>query len=596
MSSMETIQKRLTDTFVSGEFGGFWPAGDFSVEAGLKDDFPYVKEGDALAFPDIVNNAQDRSKWQSTAHLARLYWLAKAWYLMAADGEEKRHVYDAILMPLLDHWLKNDFQSTNWWYNEICIPMQFGEIGIFLFDTLDESRRAKYLEIFGRGSFGTRPSLMKNWTGANLLWFSMVTMYYAVLTGDEALLKLAVSRASEEIVFGREGMQEDGSFFQHGPRLYTCGYGLNFIYTLSKQIFILSGTEFQFSQEKLNLLLFPLLDGAQYMFQGNTVDYCTIGREYTRAGNHTCKNYNIIDALSLLSRVPEMPRQDEIQAFFEAFKNNRSAVTGVRVFEKAMFITSHIDGTYISVRGMNPSLWDEEICNNEGILGYNLSYGTHTTVMKDGGEYFDIAPLWDYARMPGTTARYETDEELLAKPDFTKRAVSGKAFGCGKLDDCGYIVMDFERESITGKFAAMATPFGTVLFGRDFIDSEGEALFTTAEQCRVCGDVSLAEDSKSCVHNGVLYELLVGEKLAYTIEEKRGTYKRNNKSEKEVEFVGDVLTLSLTRADNAYAYVICPEKYKGLFTVSAFSEEKATAKLPDGREMTVSFLDGSCHF
>ncbi len=595
MSSIQKVKQKLIEVYATREFHGFRATEPFSVRDTLREDYPYVREDGTLAFPDVLGNSTDRSKWRSTTHLSRLFLMAREWYNMK-DGEEKERIYEKILLPLLDHWLIHDFKSTNWWFNEICIPAQFGEIGLFLFDRLDAERKEKFLAIFGRGSFGPRPELMKNWTGANLLWFSYSSILYAALTGDDALLKTTVGRAAEEIAFGREGMQKDGSFFQHGPRLYSCGYGISFVATISKEIFVLSGTEFQFPKEKLELFLFHLLDGVRYMTHKDSVDYCTVGREYSRQENKTCKNHSLIPALSLLSRVPEMPRKDEIDAFFEAYKNKKTAVQGIRVFEDAMLLTSHLGDTYISVRGMSPDLWDEEICNSEGILGYNLSYGTHTTVMRSGDEYLDMSALWDYARMPGTTARYETEEQLLARPDFTKRAVSGKAFGCGKIGDCGYIVMDFSHETVSGKFAALATPWGTVLFGRDFADSEGARLFTTAEQCRLCGDISLSDDEKTFTHNGVTYDLLVGGKFSYTAEKRQGNYKRNNVCEKDVPYAGDVLTLSVEREENAYAYAIFPSDCQERFTVSGFTAEKADLILPDGREIAVDFKSGSCRF
>ncbi|MCQ3915745.1 MAG: hypothetical protein MJ195_03470 [Mycoplasmoidaceae bacterium] len=63
-------------------------------------------------------------------------------------------------------------------------------------------------------------------------------------------------------------------------------------------------------------------------------------------------------------------------------------------------------------------------------------YGVNVCAMEDGDEYADISPLWNYCQIPGTTAYYESDEQLKKydNEDF-KRTKSGTFYaGADKVE------------------------------------------------------------------------------------------------------------------------------------------------------------------
>ena len=95
----------------------------------------------------------------------------------------------------------------------------------------------------------TRPEISEKWTGANLIWGASNTIKHAILIEDGALLCQAVERAAKELEIardGQEGIPPDGSFYQHGPRLYSGGYGRSFADEISQMTYCLQQTPYQF--------------------------------------------------------------------------------------------------------------------------------------------------------------------------------------------------------------------------------------------------------------------------------------------------------------------------------------------------------------
>ena len=60
------------------------------------------------------------------------------------------------------------------------------------------------------------------------------------------------------------------------------------------------------------------------------------------------------------------------------------------------------DGYHVGIKLSSDRTKNGEVVNNENLLGYYLSDGV-TTLMQDGDEYYNIMPLIDWNKLPGTT-------------------------------------------------------------------------------------------------------------------------------------------------------------------------------------------------
>lgn len=82
-------------------------------------------------------------------------------------------------------------------------------------------------------------------TGENRVWYSFGAIHRAVLEGNDAALHTGVEAIKSVLVVlatADEGIQVDQTFYQHSTRIYNGGYGLQFVFDVSKWVGILAGT------------------------------------------------------------------------------------------------------------------------------------------------------------------------------------------------------------------------------------------------------------------------------------------------------------------------------------------------------------------
>lgn len=536
---------------------------------------------------DIDYSDQTRSRWCARLHFVRILSILKG-FGKSRLAEDR--AYTKKMIGALNYWLVNDFENPNWWHNQIGMPEGIGDIAILMHSFLDQETLLRAAALVSKGSMAQNTRISETWTGANLMWGALNTIRHALLTEDEALLLRATERISDEITVGmEEGIQEDYSFFQHGPRLYSGGYGRSFLYGVSKTLFLLNGTKYQLPREKAEIILSFLLEGVRPMVQGHALDWSCVGRELTR--RNALDVGSIKTALELLLRTAELPRKSELKDFLESIQGG-TRPTLTKYFDQAFMLCHHFNGIYVGAKFLNDRLWGAEICNREGELCYNLSYGTQTCIMKNGDEYFNINPVWDYSRIPGTTSLIQTDEQLLARKDWTNCPLPNQCFGGKGQGSRAVIYERAEHDGIKMLVADFAFEDGFVCLGveterQDGFD--GAKFVSTVDQCLVQGD--LLVESNSILHNGIRYTALRDTRIKSAVETKRGSWQRNNAAQSDETVSAEVLTLSIEHSEKSqceYAYMISSaESPTPKVEVLRNDCSVQAIRLPDGSVMAV---------
>ena len=541
---------------------------------------------DMWYWKDIDYSDQTWSFWCARQHFDRIISILKGFGKshLSEDG-----VYTKKMIGALSYWLVNDFENPNWWHNHIGMPESIGNIAIMMNSVLDKETLSRAATLVSKGSMAQNERIAEKWTGANLMWGALNTIRHALLTEDESLLRRAAARISDEITVGmKEGIQEDYSFFQHGPRLYSGGYGRSFLCDISKTLFLLSGTKYQLPREKTDIILSYLLEGVRPMVQGHGLDWSCVGRELTRP--NALSVGPIKTAVELLLRTAELPRKPELQIFLESMQGGTQP-TLTKYFDQAFMLCHHFNGIYVGAKFLNDRVWGAEICNREGELCYNMSYGTQTCIMKSGNEYFNINPVWDYSRIPGTTALIETDEQLLARKDWTKRPLPNQCFG-GKQQGRRAVIYELaEHDGIKMPVADFAFEDGFVCLGVE-TERQGVAVaefVSTVDQCLAHGDTLV--EGNSILHNGIRYTALQDTHIKAAVERKHGSWKRNNAALSDEAVSAEVLTLSIEHSKKnkcEYAYIISSTDTP-MPQVEVLRNDCAlqAIRLPDGSVMAV---------
>ncbi len=509
-------------------------------------------------FTDLDYYKEIRAFWPVCDAYKRLLWVA-------VEREEERDPARRLEMENfitrhLDYLLYYKFRSPNWWFNEVGVPLVLSYLLVFIKDFLPARLYSEALTELDPSSIIKNPQYILRKTGANMTWFCMLSIRHGALTDNPDEIHLAIRFAAESTYGGEEGLQSDGSFFQHGRLLYTCGYGRAYLGHFANMLYMLSGTSFEFPKGAVSNVVTHTLDGVRYMLAARSVNPLSCGREYQRPAGLEIGGFAL--SIPMLAECEGIPRSDELKRLAEAIKSGEPTFIGAKYFDVAGMLVLNTGSLYFAFQGASDGLCTSEIINSENVLGYNRSYGTMTAAVRNGDEYLD-PQLFDYAKMPGTTAKNETDEQLLAKPDFTRVPIKSLGHG-GKCDgERGVCRLITAHEDVEATVTAFVTPTGAVLLGADIKCESAAPLTTTVEQSRAKGSFRTENGGKTVVHGGIRYENLdTGSHFHAEICHKEATEARNNVTATPTPISGDLflLTIPVDVTHPSYAYAITAEE------------------------------------
>jgi chondroitin AC lyase len=460
-------------------------------------------------WPDIDYQDQERAFWKTEIHLQRVLQISKACRLTKEPDERLQNATAAAL----NWWLEHDPKNPNWWFNEIGIPQLMGEIGILLRPRLTPQQRDKISQIMQRGKWTTR-------TGQNLVWLTSIQVMRGLIENAPDTIDQAYKRMYEEIrvePIGKEGIQADFSFHQHGSQFYSGGYGLGFGNDVSRFVALARGTRYQIPADKMKILESYLLDGQQWMIRGQVFDYSAVGRELTRAGKLAVIRdwgrgpispagaaYGLENSLEMLADM-DTPRRKEFERFASRLRGepNAKPLSGNRYFWCSDYMAHHRPEFFVSIRMFSDRLLNTEIVNNEGRKSHHLADGA-TYIYRSGDEYRDIFPAWDWTKVPGTTA-IQTPLEQLDPKQYIR--VKGETSFVGGVSDgqVGLAAMDLKRGPLAAKKAWLCLDDAVVFMGAGITCTDPVDVVTTVNQCLLNGVAQNSEDGRSIRHDGIGY-------------------------------------------------------------------------------------------
>ncbi|MCR4615851.1 MAG: hypothetical protein K5756_06860 [Clostridiales bacterium] len=582
-ADIKTISDNVTDGLLNGTMATFGSADLYGVDE-IISLISYDGDGNCF-FADIDYSDEARAMWPAAKHLNRTERLAIV-YRLERDNAKKAE-YKDIVLKLINHWIKKDYQNPNWWYNKLSNPNVLGEIGILMKPDLSADQLKKLSVLVGRGCFLVDP-VLRAYTGANAVDISMSSIKFGVLTGNGSAIRSALRVVAGELDYGLvEGIKKDGTFFQHGERLYMGGYGIEFIKGISNVVGMISGTKYMFSGKQLTPFSEFILTGLRKMSFGNTLDPTTMGRSVSRINAQPLTA--IVPDLVRLANTEGMPGRNEIMEYAVSIANNTKNNYGLHYYDKANFLVVNNEDFYFSFLGGNSKMFYSEITNDENILSYNSSFPGVTTIMHTGNELTNISPLYNYSLIPGTTAVYESDEELAARKDPSYRLLPG-TYGSQTAEGAAVVFAKTKHENISMTVSCFATDNAVILLGTGMKNSDGKQMFTTLDQSYYAG--SFRQDGNTVIHNGIKYELLQGGSLCAGSEHRVGNWRRNNLTMPDAYAEGDVFTVFFANS-GSYAYSVMSENTQADFEVIMNTEKIQAVKLPDGRIAAVFLSAGS---
>lgn len=335
-------------------------------------------------WPDIDYATRQRTHWTPAVHLERLRFLAIAFNTPGNPLHEKPAVLATILRGL-ESWFADTPVSDNWWWNRIGGPLPLVSTLQLLGERLPAPLRARAI-----ASLQENPDM----TGQNRVWISQVVIYRGLLENSPARIAAGVTGIEGTLhITTQEGIQCDGSFWQHGQQLYNGGYGLGFLSDTSRWAVMLRGTAFDFQPSSLQSLFILANTGTAWMARKGRVDPLVTGRELVRPR---------IDNRHATALAVGLGNIATLQAAAPASLVQGPAPASARHFWRGDYTVLHRPGFMTSLRTISTGRTGMEIVNSENLLGTYLPFGT-TLIFRDGHEYDNLAPLWDWRQLPGTT-------------------------------------------------------------------------------------------------------------------------------------------------------------------------------------------------
>lgn len=581
--SVNAIGDNITEGLLNGTLSPF-SGSDIADPGAIRSLIAEDADGNCY-FTDIDYGNQDRAVWPAARHLTRTERLA---ILFRRETDpDARAAYKDLIVKLLAHWIKNDYTNPNWWHNKLSDPNILGEIGVLMKDELEAGQLKELAVLVGRGCYSVDPTLVA-YTGANAVDIAMSSIKFGVITGYASAIKSALRVVSNALNYSlSEGVKKDGTFFQHGNRLYMGGYGAVFISGMAKVIRMVGGTDFMLSGSRLEPLSEFILTGLRTMSFGNVLDPTVMGRSVSRPNAQPLPG--IVSSLKVLAGTDGMPRREEIMAYAASIESNTKQNYGLHYFDNAKFLVINNGDFYFSFRGGDNLMYYAEITNDENILCYNSTFPGVTTVMRTGSEYLNISPLYDYSAIPGTTAVPETDEEIAAHDDATYRALTG-VYGGKAADGAAAVFAKTKHEGIEMTVSCFATDDAAILLGAGMKNDSGKPMVTTLDQSYYTGD--FVQDGNVVIHNGIRYELLEGGTLIAENEHRTGSWRRNNLTLADIAAEGDIFTV-YTENTGSYAYTVMAENTDARFEVIVNTPSVQAVRLPDGRVAAAFYSAGS---
>jgi chondroitin AC lyase len=442
--------------------------------------------------------------------------MAKAARLNHDVGDGDPALGSKVIMAL-KFWDDRDYQNPNWWWNQIGVPELTGEIATLMFEQLPSQEVLRVVEIMKRSDWRK-----DSWSGANLIWGVIIEIVRGCLEGNWNTVAEGYDRMYQEIrIVGpaEEGIQQDNSFHQHGQQLYNGGYGLAYANDIGRFVAFAWGTHFQIPSERMAVFSSYLLDGEQWLVRGNVIDYSTVGREITRQGKVVTPHdwsvgpiapagpaYSLENVVAMLAK-QQIPRRMEFDAFWARLRESPDAqeLVGNKQFWCSDFMVHRRRAFFTSVKMLSTRMLNAELVNGEGKKSHHLSDGVNLLYLK-GDEYKDIFPVWDWAKLPGTTA-IQGDLELGEENCISAR---GRTTFTGGVSDglYGLAAMDLARSNLVARKAWFFFDEGYVCLGAGItlLDHDGHNVVTDVNQTLLNGEVLTSRAPKPTPYGGRIYD------------------------------------------------------------------------------------------
>lgn len=519
---------------------------------------------------DIDYACYFRTHWEPVQHLKRVDELVLSYVNPESDYYANDTLFIAI-SDALQYWCQSAPKCHNWWYNQIAVPQQLGDI-LVLMDSgtrrLSPDLQQKLFKMMAWPD-------PRKWTGANKLDIAMHHLQRGCLLKNDSIMRVASEQAFYAVRITRaEGLQTDLSYQQHDNQLYIGAYGTVFAQGVTKVAHWLQGTPYALQGERLALFRDFILTTYLNVFRGRYIDFSVVGRGISRRSQ--CDGAATAGMLEKLQQLDpgyaEAYEQAKVR-FTEQEKSSFRREVANRIYWRSDYALHNRPGYDFSVRTASVRTRKTESGNGENLCGGYLSDGA-TDIRVNGNEYYEIFPVWDWNKIPGVTV------PQVAPVFAVPWGEMGKAVFSGGVSDGRYGVMAYGMKDygIEARKSWFFFDEEVVCLGAGIKTGSTDQVVTCINQCLLDGEVvfdrgrcpqmngnegvRLKPSVTKILHDSVLYVLTPGMNVYLYRGEQEGNWNTINYGEPDAKVSGQVFKLWIghekNREDEKYAYLVVP--------------------------------------
>ena len=324
----------------------------------------------------------------------------------------------------------------------------------------------------------------------------------ALFKRDVNLFNETIKVIIGEIKFATgRGMQHDYSFHHRTDRVTsTLSYGTGYADAFAEWAALVAGTNYSFPENATSLLIDYYLNGiCQTMVYGKYPDPAAENRSITRSGN--MNPFSAVTPERLLRAATY--RKNELENVVKIRQGKmKSELSFDRFYWDSEYLSHQRPTFFTSVRMFSSRNNNMEMpYNGEGLMNHHYADGSNF-ISRTGQEYYDIYPVFDWQKIPGTTVMQKPS--LPSENEIQKEGLTDFV---GAVTDGLYGVASFDFRSTIDPLRAKKAWF---LFDKEYVClgtgincTSNLPVATTLNQSLLHGDVLVMDgNTKSVLKHG----------------------------------------------------------------------------------------------
>ncbi|MDB5088174.1 MAG: polysaccharide lyase 8 family protein [Mucilaginibacter sp.] len=510
-------------------------------------------------------------------HLSRIFTLAEGYSSDSSTHHLDPTTYSSILKGLR-YWFSATRTNSNWYVNVITFPDQYGQVMILmryaptdLPSTLKDTL-LNHMNIGAANNGNTQ-------SGSNETDVAVHYIYRACLTNNTLVMDTAFNHAFQPIYYTTgDGITYDNCYLAHAGQLAIASYGWSL---LSDEFSIapwLTGTLYALANSKFNILIGFYKDTYLKTGRHGYGDYSVQGRGISRGSgiNHPKKSGGESTTFLGTARLVA----PSYNAIWDSVANGTYQQKPLHTHYWRSDYAMHLRPGYtFTVHTVSTRTSRTEQGNGENLLGKFLPDGA-TDIQRWGGEYQNIYPIWNWAKIPGVTSRnFSTDAGSTISGSWGS---PGSDIFVGGVSDTlyGASVYNMNYNGVAAKKSWFYFDNEVVCLGAGITSTQAENIVTSVNQCWLYGGITLNNggtvstiDSAAntatqytspqwVMQDSVGYFFPAGGNLTVSNKVQTGSWSRINSGESTTALSGRVFSMwfdhGASPTNAKYAYVVVP--------------------------------------